>query len=153
MRPLLGGHMRTIRLIAMTAGLFLVQLAPAPASAADLQPGFYPGGAEMSITDQAAYKAFLDHNKEKIQQIGLNIIILGSEPPSKIVSGASVPACIASIARDLAGGFPLYCRSALPFSKMRRSDESRRRHQWEANSLALSKQLDAPDRNAGRGPR
>lgn len=69
------------------------------AYAADPPPDFYPGGAEPVITDKAAYKTFLEHNRAKIQQIGIAIAVMRANPQARGCIGATLTACIASIAQ------------------------------------------------------
>jgi hypothetical protein len=95
---------RTIRLAAIFAALCFIQFAPGLASAADPPPGFYPGGAEVSIEDRSAYQAFLERYKAKIQQIGMDILIVRANPQTKGCVGATVAACIASIAQTMPVG-------------------------------------------------
>lgn len=96
--------MRTIRPFAMSAGLCLGPLAPGAATPADLAPGFYPGGAELSIDNRVAYQAFLERNKAKIGQIGLSIVVIRANPQAKGCIGAPVIACIASMAQTMPVG-------------------------------------------------
>jgi len=58
----------------------------------------------MSIADQTAFRTFLDHNKAKIQQIGLAIVVVRANPAAKQCVGATVVVCVASLAQTMPVG-------------------------------------------------
>jgi hypothetical protein len=69
------------------------------ARAGNLPPDFYPGGSEVMITDKGAYKSFLEHNRAKLQQIGIAIAVMRANPQTRGCIDATVSACIATMAQ------------------------------------------------------
>jgi hypothetical protein len=95
----LGGADMIATSKAAALAAILALAASTTARAADPAPGFYPGGSEMAITDKAAYQAFLQHNKAKIDQIAVAIAVVRANPQARGCIDATVPACIATLAQ------------------------------------------------------
>jgi len=67
----------------------------------ELAPGFYPGAAELQIDGGAAYKAFLERNKAKIERIALGISIVRANHGVRQCVGADIYVCISTLASIL----------------------------------------------------
>jgi hypothetical protein len=101
-----GGDNSMSWIRAVALALPLVAASISTAEAADLPPGFYPGGAEPVILDRDAYKAFVARNQDKLQRIVQFITIIRANPQMKGCAGADKFVCIASLAQT----FPIGSR-------------------------------------------
>jgi hypothetical protein len=77
-----GGDNSMSWIRAVALALPLVAASISTAEAADLPPGFYPGGAEPVILDRDAYKAFVARNQDKLQRIVQFITIIRANQTS-----------------------------------------------------------------------
>ena len=96
--------MSWIRTLALAISLAAASISTA--QAADLPPGFYPGGAEPVILDRDAYKAFVARNQDKLQRIVQFITIIRANPQMNGCVGADEFVCIASLAQTFPIGSP-----------------------------------------------